>query len=99
MKDWRTAICTRLGPFTVILLVIVGWFALGSVLAWLDGLPVQGLEKKERALAVGMTEAEVMRIMGSPASKNYDVDRKSLNGGDKEGRAVRALNLYGPGST
>jgi len=79
VKDWRTAVCTRWRPLTVILLVIIGWNSLGSILAWLDRLPVQSLEKKERTLAVGMTEAELLKIMGPPASKKYEVDRKSLN--------------------
>lgn len=68
-KDWRTAICTRyrLGIELLLASMLFVGFTLAMVV--IDNYPANRLSRKAELLPVGMTEQELVRIMGTPLSR------------------------------
>lgn len=81
-KNWRLALCTRWRPLASILIVCFS-LLITSILLFLateavDVSPVRRLDQHINRIKVGMTIAELERILGPPDSTTGKVDRERL---------------------
>lgn len=65
-KDWRLAVCTRWRPLATLILII-GFFFVGIGITFLVDVISPDIYDKAKSLAIGMTEQQLIEIMGSPA--------------------------------
>jgi len=59
-------------------MVIIAWLAVIFTTTWLGRYEEQRLAKKAERLVVGMTEGELLKIMGRPLGKDEAVDPEIL---------------------
>jgi len=65
-KDWRLAVCTRWRPLATLLLII-GFFLVAIGTTFLVDMIRPDIYDRANSLAIGMTEQQLIEIMGSPA--------------------------------
>jgi hypothetical protein len=64
-KNWRLAVCTRWRPLVTILLIIAFFFSAGFIITILVHVIRPDIFEKAKSLTVGMSEQEMIQIMGS----------------------------------
>ena len=63
-ENWRLAVCTRRRALVTVLLII-GLFFIASAIEWLIEVTGPDIWDKKRTLAVGMSQEELTKIMGT----------------------------------